>query len=351
MVKIKDLPKIDRIKNIQYSSIKSFAEKVKKEKIFPWLYKDSNKVKGIIISPDTDGFISALLLNEIFSWKVVGFYDGKILTTIDETDFQKNKEDYIFIDVEILRPDIKSVGHHILMYDVNNPHPLISKTENVCIQPNNWRGMDFKNTFATKYPFGTFHLLISIIYYLDPQNPALKFNPTKAIIPSIYLDGVFKNLFNYPENCLDWLKYMTNDDLTHPLEILLNHPTTPKDLMNLMKRFFGTITAIWASQGKRGKGKIRLDKDISNQSLNNKVAQELTQYLNYLTQQYGYRFKSSLWPVIDNKMIVVKFNKKIAATTQTGYGKTLNKKPLSFAITSKARDGLECTFDSRKFFD
>ena len=33
--------------------------------------------------------------------------------------------------------------------------------------------------------------------------------PVSAICPLLYTDGVFKNLFNCPENCLDWLKYLT----------------------------------------------------------------------------------------------------------------------------------------------
>ncbi len=335
---------------MQYNSIKLFIDAIKNDGIFSWLDSDSKSVKKLIISPDTDGFISALLLNKIFEWKVSGFYDGKILAITEKDDFKNKKEDYFFVDIEILRPNIKSIGHHILLYNADNPHSLIKKIDNVCIQPNNWRKMDFKNNFSQKYPFGTFHLLLSILYYLNPKNSAFKFNPEKAIVPSIYLDGVFKNLFNYPENCLDWLKYMTEDDPNHPFEILLSHPTTPKDLMNLMGKFFDTLNIIWTTQGKRGKGKIKLDKDISNQYLNKDVGQELIQYLDYLAQQYGYFFDKSLWPVISSELNIIKFNKKISATTQSIYTNTLNKKPLSFAITSKARDGFEYTLDSQKIF-
>lgn len=334
-----------------YNSIQSLTEKIKKEGRFSWIHQDSDKVKGIIISPDTDGFISALFLNKVFGWGVVGFYDGKLLTVAEKSDFKNRKENYVFIDMEILRSNIKSIGHHILLYDLQNPHHLITLVEESCIQPNNWRGMDVKNTFANKYPFGTFHLLISIIYYLNPKNSAFNFNPKKAIVPSIYLDGVFKNLFNYPENCLDWLKYMTGNDSDHPFEKLLNHPTTPKDLMNLMKGFFNTLDNIWTTQNKRGKGKIKLKQDIANNYLKNKVAKELIKYLNYLAQQYGYNFTSSLWPALNEKLAIFNLLKNIDSTTKSQYNKALNKNPFSLAITSKARNGLEYTIDQTGIFN
>ena len=340
----------EKLKSMMYNSIKSVAEEIKKGNIFPWIYQDSDKVKGIIISPDTDGFVSALFLNEIFKWKVTGFYDGKLLVTLADSDFEHKKESYVFVDMEILRSHIKSIGHHILLYNAQNPHSLITSIENTCIQPNNWRGMDVKNTFLTKYPFGTFHLLISILYYLYPKRPVFNFNPKKAIVPSIYIDGVFKNLLNYPENCLDWLKYMTSDNLKHPFELLLNHPTTPKQLMNFMRSFFNTLNNIWTTQNKRGKGKIKLNKDISNNRFKDKVSQELIKYLDYLAQQYDYTFRLPLWPVIKERLAIFRLTKKILPATKSQYDKVINKKPVSFAVTSKARNGLEYTLDVNKIF-
>lgn len=332
-----------------FNSIQSIAKEIKNGNIFPWLNKKSKRIKGIIISPDTDGFISSIFLNKFFGWKVVGFYDGKQLVIDCDINFKKNKENYVFLDVEILRPNIKSIGHHILIYDNKDIHPLIDKIKNTCVQPNTWRGMDIKNSFAKKYPFGTFHLLISILYFINPKNSAFNFNPQKALGPSIYLDGVFKNLFNYPENCLDWLKYMSSDDLNHPFEKLLNHPTTPKDLMNLMKKFFDTLDTIWKTHGRRGKGKIKLNEDILNNQIKIQVAEELLEYLNYLAQQYNYKFQSDCWPVIKSKLISLKLKKDIASATKENYRKILNRKPISFAITSKARDGFEYTKANRIF--
>lgn len=337
---------------MEYKSIKELVEKIKKNNIFSWLHKESNKIKGMIISPDTDGFISALLLNNFFGWPIVGFYDGKIISLIDKVDFKEEKEDYLFVDIEILRPTIKSVGHHILLYDAADPHKLLNDIKDVCMQPNNWRGKDVKNNFDTKYPFGTFHLLLSTLYYLEPLNKVFKFDPIMAVIPSIYIDGVFKNLFNYPENCLEWLKYMTDDDKNHPFERLLNHPTTPKDLMVLMSKFFDNLNNIWVTKQKRSRGKISLSKDIDaeNKKIKNNITQEFEQYLDYLAKQFSYNFDINSWPIITNKLNVIALNKEIKTTNKGQYNEMMKKNPLNFAVTSKARDGLEYTLDSKKLF-
>lgn len=331
-----------------YNSLKSVVGEIKEGKLCPWIYKDFKKIDGLIISPDTDGFVSALFLNEVLGWKVLGFYDGKNFITLSDFDFNSKKENVVFVDVEILRPNIKSVGHHILLYDAQKAHPLITGIEQSCLQPNNWRGKSFNKNeiFATKYPFGTFHLLISIIFYLTPESPALRFEPDKAIIPSIFIDGVFKNLFNYPENCLDWLKYMTNNDAGHPFERLLNHPTTPKDLMCYMRDFFDVLENVWTTKNKRSRGKLNLNKDvdIKSKSLNKKVAQEMIDYLDYLAKQYNYVFKSQLWPVLSSRLNIHVLKKGITMANKREYLDVLdNKKPISFAVTSKARDGLEYT--------
>jgi hypothetical protein len=338
-----------------FNSIKSLAEEIKSRKIFSWISDESDKIEGIICDPDTDGFISSLFLNQVFKWKVVGFYDGESLVVTKNINFQENKEKYVFIDVEILRPYIKSVGHHILVWDQNNIPPLINSISNVCLQPNIWRGMDAVKKFATKYPFGTFHLLISIIYFLDYKNKALNFDPKRAIVPSVYINGVFKNLFNYPENCLDWLKYMSDDDPNHPLERLLNNPSSPKDIMLFMKKFFSILNDIWTSQLKKRKGKIYpLKENISSFSGNLRlipsVVENLQKYLKHLSGEYNWNFDLSLWPVITNNLELVTFRKQIDKSTYSAYLSAINQNPISLAITSKARKGLEFTLDINNYF-
>jgi hypothetical protein len=337
---------------MHYKSLKSFTEDIKRENIFTWLYDQPDKIKGVIISPDTDGFISALLLNEYFKWKVVGFYDGKIISVLKNSEFEKNKSDFVFIDIEILRPQIKSVGHHIIVYDNKEVPNIIKKLDESCIQPNIWRDKDVKNNFDTKYPFGTFHLLLSVLYYLSEKKDIFNFDFKKAVIPSIYIDGVFKNLFNYPENCLDWLKYMTENDPNHPFEKLLNHPTKPKELMLLMRLFFNNLDSSWSTKQKRSRGKISLikDIDISAKKIKNNISNDLFNYLDYLAKQYNFVFDKNLWPIINGELSIFNLLKEISPANKGEYNKVINKKVLNLAVTSKARKGLEYTLDERGLF-
>ncbi|NPA62273.1 MAG: hypothetical protein GXN95_01825 [Methanococci archaeon] len=344
-----------------YNSIKEVVENIKKGNCYSWLYNKKDEIKGIIISPDTDGFISALFLNEVYGWEVVGFYDGKVLTTLESIDFKNNKEKYAFIDVEILREGIKSIGHHILLWDSNNPPELITSIQNEMINPNNWRGMcaNKPEKFKRKYPFGTFHLLVSLVYSLYSNKKFFNFSPKDALIPSIFIDGVFKNLFNYPENCLDWLKYLTNNDSNHPLEILLNYPTSIKDLTELIKDFLDELNKLWTTQNKDRKGKITLSnkkgelvdiKKYGNEYyLDKTVGNELSNYLEHLANRYNWNFNVNKWNVLKDKLEVVIFDKKINETRKKYYDEAIKQKPISLAITSKNK-GLQYTIDNKNIF-
>jgi hypothetical protein len=99
--------------------------------------------------------------------------------------------------------------------------------------------------------------------------------------------------------------------------------------------------------------KLSLNEDIDfiKYQLKSNIVKELTQYLAFLAECYNYTFNLSLWPVITNKLFVLKLRKEITATTSTNYLKALNKKPISLAVTSKARNGLEYTLDPSKIFE
>ena len=45
-------------------------------KRYPWIKSQNQK---LIISPDSDGFLSALLLMNYFNAEVVGYYDCKVM--------------------------------------------------------------------------------------------------------------------------------------------------------------------------------------------------------------------------------------------------------------------------------
>ena len=75
---------------------------------YPWIVE---REQNCILSPDSDGLLCGLLMSHYLGWKIRGFYDGKILTIKEGV----NPQDCVFLDMEIFRPNIRSVGQHIVV--------------------------------------------------------------------------------------------------------------------------------------------------------------------------------------------------------------------------------------------
>jgi len=52
-------------------------------------------------------------MSNILNWNIVGFYDGKVLTLKKG----ESVKDCIFLDMEIFRNYVKSLGHHMVLYN------------------------------------------------------------------------------------------------------------------------------------------------------------------------------------------------------------------------------------------
>ncbi|MEK7801781.1 MAG: hypothetical protein AAB276_04940, partial [Pseudomonadota bacterium] len=176
-------------------------------------------------------------MSHYFDWTIEGFYDGKVMLLKDGI----SAKDCVFLDMEIARADIRSIGHHMLLLNKNRkPVTWDSQFKN-CIQPNNLREYDGKHDFRLKYPLATIHLLMCVInehtsVILDED----------AIPPLYFTDGVFNVLFGYPENVLNWLNYLQADKTDNPLNLIFENKqyTTVIDLMKQMNDFFRKRDAI-----------------------------------------------------------------------------------------------------------
>ena len=163
------------------------------------------------------------------NWRIVGFYDGKVMLLKKGISCK----DTVFLDMEIYRKDIKSMGHHMLLYNKNN-RPLSWDNFNECIQPNNMRNYDGYHDFRLKYPLATIHMLIGII----GSRFKLKI-PESAISPLFFTDGTFNVLFKYPENVLNWLNFLRAGEKDNPLKDLFeNTRYSVYSLMLAMDAFF-----------------------------------------------------------------------------------------------------------------
>ena len=190
----------------------------------PWLVK---KNVNCLLSPDSDGFLCGLLMSHFLDWKIVGFYDGKVMAIKHGIA----PSSCAFLDIEINRPCVGSIGHHIISAN-NRIQPVTNFSFPNCVQPNELRSIDGKD-FQRKYPFGTSHLLIALLY----QAGVLKGLGHRSTTPLLFTDGVWNNVFGYTENCLEWLEWFGIHENGHPLAAMFKHPTSIHQVMTDLNEF------------------------------------------------------------------------------------------------------------------
>src|SRR3989338_2833539 len=304
-------------------------------KKFSWLVQ---KDQNCILSPDSDGLLCGLLMSYYLDWKIRGFYDGKVLAVKQEINPQK----CIFLDMEIFRSSIRSVGQHMVMYDKDDLPPNWNNLDR-CVSANNLRNYDFKNNFKLKYPFGTVHLLLSIL----GQNRKIPI-PKNAVSPLLYTDGTFKNQFNYPENCLSWLDFLGASHMNNPLQkVFLNRHYSTYELMVELKGLFSKINVIGG--GKRGGDKIKISDSRGNitnidprsHQLRMGTNTQAEDFLRMLAGKTGWSFIPAHWSWGPYK--ITRFKKGSIKPGKARYGSLLAKNPISLAIIS--RNSIEYTID------
>lgn len=311
--------------------------------LHPWIIQPKQKC---VLSPDSDGFLCGLFMSHYLNWEVAGYYDGKVMVL----DKNYSAKDVVFLDMEICRKEIKSIGHHMLMFN-KKYFPLVQEKFTNCIQPNLLRKYDSK-TFRLKYPLATIHLLIGI---LDNTLKKIKLSES-AICPLFFTDGTFNVLFSYPENVLDWLKYLRANETDSALHFLFeNDKYTVITLMRAMDDFFRKRDEISVSKergdrlrisGTNGESyniepEVGEDKKINEEAKNRTIA-----FLKILSDTTGWVYKPQSW--LWNNFSFYKFTKG----DFTGAGKRLNggtfedllkRNPLSWAMTSG--DNIEFTLE------
>ena len=297
---------------------------------YSWIATDNQKC---ILSPDCDGLLCGLLMSAFFDWEIVGFYDGKVMALKEG----ENIKDCIFLDMEIFRDYVKSLGQHMLLWNKKNI-PYNWNNFCNCISPNNIRKYDGKNNFSSKYPLGTIHLLLGIVGY----KKKIKISKN-AICPLLYVDGTFKNLFNYPENCLSWLDFLCAEDKDSPLQmVFFNDHYTTSSLMIALKDFFSKLKSI-----EKGTDKLKADKILisdrdgnpknlikSNNlfSINDIQKKVTNEFLSELSKLTDWKFKKEKW-CFDN-LLIYKFTKGTIKPNGRNFNELINKNPLSWAMTS-----------------
>ena len=309
-------------------------------KKYPWLFE---RDQDCILSPDTDGLLCGLLMSSHFGWQIRGFYDGKILILKKGI----KPRNCVFLDMEIFRKGVRSVGQHMVMFDKEKP-PAGWENFDDCISANNLRNFDFKNDFKEKYPFGTIHLLLSLL----SEKHKLEI-PKTAICPLLYADGTFKNQFNYPENCISWLRFLDADREEDPLQkIFINKHYSTYELMTALKDLFAEFHTIGG--GKRGGDKIKISDsggrlmniDEKDGKLKAETINQAAKLLEMLAAKTGWEFISEHWHWGPYDMF--NFKKSSKKPGKARYNELFAEKPLSLAIISGL--SIEYTLDPDGLF-
>lgn len=326
MSKIQDLLK-DKTDQID------FIELIKKHN---WIIQRNYKC---ILSPDSDGLLCGLFMSHYFNWKIVGFYDGKVL--IIKKDISAFDQNCVFLDVEIFRQTVKSIGHHMLKYNKKKNYDSFIQFKNT-IQPNLLRNYDGKNLFRLKYPLATIHFLLAIA----SQTKKIEI-PDSANAPLFFVDGTFQVLYLYPENVLNWLNYLRINENDSPLrKIFMNEKQTVHSQMLLMNDFFRQRDEISIKNERGDRLKIstkqgeffNIEKQNDNSyRINDSAKERILKFIKLLSDTTQWRYKELNW-CFEN-MTIAKFSKKdftsqkLRLNNKT-YEDMLFQNPLFWAMTS-----------------
>ena len=131
---------------------------------YPWIDEQEHE---FIISSDYDGIICASLLNHFKKWKLVGYYDMESIWISDKA--KKNKNDIIWVDLNILPKQGRAIGGHIISIK-NEELPGF----NTSCNPNILANLN-SSQFKKKFPFST---LLFLLWIYDIEIP-------KKILPKM----------------------------------------------------------------------------------------------------------------------------------------------------------------------
>lgn len=215
----------------------------------------------------------------------------------------------------------------------------------LCLSANNIRGYDVKHNFPQKYPFGTIHLLLGVVGSVKTVKI-----PTSAISPLLYTDGTFKNLFNYPDNCLSWLKFLDAEHEKSPLhKIFFNDHYSISSLMLALKELFEELRLI--ADGKRGGDKIKFSNgkgelvnfDVKAGAFEKITFDRVENFLRLLSNKTNWEYNPTNWSWTN--LHFFEFKKGTIKPSQGRYDHLMLKNPLSLAITSAL--SIEYTIDPK----
>ena len=159
---------------------------------YPWI---NDEKQQFITSADYDGIICASLLKHYKNWDLVGYYDLESIWISDEA--KKNRNNIIWVDLNILPHQGKAIGGHIV--SIKNELPSGFNTScnpNILTEVNS-------SMFKNKFPFST---LFFLLWLYDIQIPKNIFS--KMLV--LHSDSTWLKFQNYNENSMKWINMLSD---------------------------------------------------------------------------------------------------------------------------------------------
>jgi hypothetical protein len=219
----------------------------------PWLdARDLN----VVLGDDLDSVMCGVLMHHLLAWKVVGFYTDYTRVWHPEGVGARALREAVWLDLDISREEIRSIGHHILL--AQRGDNLACHQESV--NPNLFRGVTGRPgsspsrnhgegcpcggvTFPHKYPLGAIHFLLWLfnvsIGRLNPLRTGLLWLPDSS-----WING---QSHQYRPNVLDWTRnWIPNPALLATVDLIdtEDFERTMRDVV------FATVEAAGFSRGR-----------------------------------------------------------------------------------------------------
>ena len=269
----------------------------------------------MIVSADYDGLICASFLHHHLSWKLEGYYDLSTIWVSEKGT--QNKENLVWVDLNILPKQGKAIGGHIISISGEIPKGFQSSCN-----PNILAKIT-AGEFHRKFPFST------LIYLLWLHNIEIKPNLLARLLV-LNSDAAWLKFQHYLENCKNWQKELYDYNwewLFQKVNTKIFEKRIDEDLYPLLKK----IEAV------SGKSKLK----SKHLNINSKQYQFNPDWDEDVILQLFYLFGKTLgWtpPVLPLIVKSIQGNRQkapLALIKQIGLSKFLKKKHVfSYAIPS-----------------
>lgn len=300
---------------------------------FPWLNEPDHPM---VCSLDLDGLVSAMLMESLLGWRLVGFYDAQRLWVRSDVDIFSGE--VVFLDHDIYRESIPSVGHHMLQWQKDIPLPGHQRSLN----PNLLRGITAEE-FGRKYPFGTLHLLLACHSAWHPEWRETKLRLPREFLPVLLnVDSAMQSAFTYLRNAKEWLEWLGGSEEDSPLfpfcRLLLS--ASPRRLLDWGIEFDEEMARLGlgarSPYTKRRAQAQRLDPTLREDW------KKLDNLVKWLREISPWELTLPEFPDLAERgdLRVVEMRRMSVKSTKGQFRAMLDQKPFSYAIISAGENGL-----------